>query len=81
MGDIMHSNNISAKPVNIVNQSLDMSKVELRKNPSNINLLDDMIGKYSSNTKMDCIELKRKFKKCMFWRSIFTEYFVKSSLS
>ncbi len=66
MGDIKHSNYISAKPVNKVNQSLDMLKVELRKNPPNINLLKDMIGKYSSNTKMDCVELKRKFKKCMF---------------
>lgn len=43
LGDIMYSNYISVMPVNNVNQSLNMSKVELRKNHSNVNLLEDMV--------------------------------------
>lgn len=39
----MYSNYISVMPVNNVNQSLNMSKVELRKNHSNVNLLEDMV--------------------------------------
>ena len=59
LGDIMNYSNISKKPANTVNPSSQRYHFVLPKKCPNLN---DMIGKYYSNTPIDCVELKQKFK-------------------
>lgn len=60
LGDIMNYSNISDKPVNTVNSSSQRYHFSLPEKRSD---LSNMVGKYYSNTPIDCVELKHKFKK------------------
>lgn len=60
LGDIMNYSNISKKPINTVKPSSRKYHLVLpKKRPT----LNDMVGKYYSNTPINGVELKQKFKK------------------
>ena len=59
LGDIMNYSNISKKPVNTVNPS---SRKYHFTSPKKRLTLNDMVGKYYSNTSINGVELKQKFK-------------------
>ena len=68
LGDIMNYSNISKKPVNTINPPSSRYSFTLPKKHINLN---DIVGKYHSNTPINCVELKQKFKKGVLEWDIF----------